>query len=502
MDHKPIVSAYENEWNPEIIDRYYKYLHQIAVDEWGYEIYPNQLEIVSSEGMMEAYATIGLPVCYPHWSFGKSFLDVQKRYRRGFMSLAYELVINSKPCVNYLMEENTLTTQILVMAHASFGHNHFFKNNYLFRQWTNPEWIIPFCVAAKAYIEECEDRYGADKVEEILDAAHTLRHYCVDKYQKPHKKKGAEEEARLKRLKWEQDHYNPLIKIKDEFPDARVEEPEKPDFDQTENILGFIEQYSPSLKDWERRIVQIVRRIGEYFYPQYHTNVANEGFAVWTHCNLIEELDRRGLVDEAFMMEFAYLHSGVLFQPDLAPPFNPYKLGSAIFDDIKRMCTNPTEEDAEWFPFIVGRPYLDVIKEAVRDFKNESFIQQYLSPKVIRDFRMFTLYDEHPNKVYYEVTAIHDDHGYRKIRDSLSRSHDMGIMVPRIEVYDVHNKSDRRLVLRHHMHRGRPLDEGTAEQVVKHIHRLWGFPVEAHSVDENMTQRRKYLEKGAIDFNI
>ncbi len=47
------------------------------------------------------------------------------------MGLAYELVINSNPCISYLMEENTMAMQALVIAHACYGHNSFFKNNYL-----------------------------------------------------------------------------------------------------------------------------------------------------------------------------------------------------------------------------------------------------------------------------------------------------------------------------------------------------------------------------------
>ena len=58
-------------------------------------------------------------------------------YRKGYSGLAYEIVINSNPCICYVMEENTMTMQALVMAHAAFGHNHFFKNNYLFKQWTD-----------------------------------------------------------------------------------------------------------------------------------------------------------------------------------------------------------------------------------------------------------------------------------------------------------------------------------------------------------------------------
>ena len=74
---------------------------------------------------MDAYASVGMPVNYHHWSFGKHFLATEKGYKRGQMGLAYEIVINSNPCIAYLMEE-TLTMQGLVIAHAAYGHNSFF----------------------------------------------------------------------------------------------------------------------------------------------------------------------------------------------------------------------------------------------------------------------------------------------------------------------------------------------------------------------------------------
>ena len=104
--------------------------------EFGLDTYPNQIEIITSEQMLDAYASSGLPIGYPHWSYGKEFIRNEQAYRRGMQGLAYEIVINSNPCIAYLMEENTMATQALVIAHACYGHNSFFKGNHLFRQWT------------------------------------------------------------------------------------------------------------------------------------------------------------------------------------------------------------------------------------------------------------------------------------------------------------------------------------------------------------------------------
>ena len=109
---------------------------------------------------MDAYASVGMPVNYRHWSYGKQFIATEKNYRRGHMGLAYEIVINSDPCISYLMEENTMAMQALVIAHAAYGHNSFFKGNYLFRMWTDASSIIDYLVYAQNYIAECEERHG------------------------------------------------------------------------------------------------------------------------------------------------------------------------------------------------------------------------------------------------------------------------------------------------------------------------------------------------------
>ncbi len=130
----------------------------IAEDEFGLDVYPNQIEIITTEQMLDAYSSIGMPQFYKHWSFGKNFATQESHYRKGLRGLAYEIVINSNPCISYIMEENTATMQTLVIAHAAFGHNHFFKNNYLFKQWTDAEGILHYLEFAKGFIAECEER--------------------------------------------------------------------------------------------------------------------------------------------------------------------------------------------------------------------------------------------------------------------------------------------------------------------------------------------------------
>src|SRR5437763_9190694 len=172
------------DWDTSLLERYDAAIGEIAA-EYALDTYPNQIEIITSEQMLDAYATTGLPIGYPHWSFGKEFIRNEQAYRRGAQGLAYEIVINSDPCIAYLMEENTMATQALVIAHASYGHNSFFKGNHLFRQWTAADAILDYLVFARRYVMECEERHGAVAVEAVLDACHALMRQGVDRYRRP-----------------------------------------------------------------------------------------------------------------------------------------------------------------------------------------------------------------------------------------------------------------------------------------------------------------------------
>ena len=200
----------QSEWTFDLIEHAHEEIRRVARN-FGLDTYPNQLEIITAEQMMDAYTSVGMPVSYNHWSFGKHFLSTEKSYKRGQMGLAYEIVINSSPCIAYLMEENSLTMQALVIAHAAYGHNSFFKGNYLFRTWTDADAIVDYMVFAKNYIAECEQRHGIDAVEMVLDSCHALQNYGVDRYKRPAKLSLAQENARQKeREEYAQSQVNAL----------------------------------------------------------------------------------------------------------------------------------------------------------------------------------------------------------------------------------------------------------------------------------------------------
>ncbi|CAN5737293.1 SpoVR family protein [soil metagenome] len=478
----------QSEWTFELIEQAHEEIRRVAQN-FGLDTYPNQLEIITAEQMMDAYASVGMPVSYHHWSFGKHFLSTEKSYKRGQMGLAYEIVINSDPCIAYLMEENSLTMQALVIAHAAYGHNSFFKGNYLFRTWTDADAIIDYMVFAKKYVSDCEERHGIEAVELILDSCHALQNYGVDRYKRPTKLSLSEErEKQQERERYLQSQINDLWRTLPRRDDTEVNvaAPRFPPEPQ-ENLLYFIEKYSPLLEPWQRELVRITRKISQYFYPQRQTQVMNEGWATFWHYTILYQLYDEGIVGDGFMMEFLQSHTNVVYQPPVSSRnfsgINPYALGFAMMRDIRRICEHPTEEDRVWFPDIAGGDWLKTLNFAMRNFKDESFIAQFLSPKLIRDFHFFSVLDD-DSKDQLSISAIHDESGYQAIRQQLAGQYNLGNREPNIQVWSVDLQGDRALTLRHNQYLRRPLNVQTNE-MLKHVARLWGFDVYLETVDQH-----------------
>jgi spore cortex formation protein SpoVR/YcgB (stage V sporulation) len=404
------------------------------------------------------------------------------------MGLAYEIVINSNPCIAYLMEENTMTMQALVMAHACYGHNSFFKNNYLFRTWTDASSIIDYLVFAKQYLSHCEEKYGISEVEDMLDSCHALMNYGVDRYKRPQKISMDEEQKRQKdREAYLQSQVNQLWKTIPNKGDLSAEHEYRFPSEPQENILYFIEKNAPLLKPWQREVVRIVRKISQYFYPQKQTQVMNEGWATFWHYTILQHLYQENLVTDKFILEVLHNHTNVVFQPEYHSKYysgiNPYALGYAMFTDLRRICEHPTEEDKEWFPDIAGSDWLETLHFAMQNFKDESFISQYLSPKIIRDFHLFAITDDDKESTL-EVAAIHNAEGYQQIRQTLSAQYNLSNIEPNIQVYSADITGDRSLTLRFIPNKRIPLSDNF-QQVLKHVHRLWGFNVQLEQLNED-----------------
>jgi stage V sporulation protein R len=492
------------DWDFPILQRVHDACEEIALGELGLNVYPNQIEVITAEQMLDAYSSIGMPLFYKHWSFGKHFAHHEAFYRRGLRGLAYEIVINSSPCISYLMEENTATMQTLVIAHAAFGHNHFFKNNYLFKLWTDAEGILDYLTFAKGYVARCEERHGQVAVERTLDAAHALMSHGVHRY--PGKKKldlREEEKRERERRAYEEHVFNDLWRTVPSGPgksasELSVERRRALLGLPQENILYFLEKSAPRLQPWQRELLRIVRHIAQYFYPQGQTKVMNEGAATYVHYRIMTRLHEQDRISDGDFLEFLQSHTNVVFQPSFDDQrfsgFNPYALGFAMMQDIERIVSDPGDEDREWFPDIAGLgDVMAVLREIWANYRDESFIGQFLSPRLMRHMRMFHLHDDPDESAGIKVEAIHDERGYRRIRRQLARQYDVGWTDPNIEVVDVDLAGDRRLLLRHTVVNGALLEEADAKRVLQHLADLWSYDVLLREVDAADTVLKEHV---------
>ncbi len=481
------------DWDFDLLWRTYDAIEDIAGTELGLITYPNQIEVITAEQMLDAYSSIGLPLMYHHWSFGKHFAQDETLYRKGMRGLAYEIVINSSPCISYIMEENPMSMQALVMAHAAFGHNHFFKNNALFQQWTDASGILDYMEFAKSYVSQCEERHGHLAVERVLDAAHALMSHGVHRYPKKRvydlrEEKRREEERRA----YHEQTYNDLWRTVPKSATSRrgshdLAERKKRLGLPEENLLYFLEKSAPRLHGWQREILRIVRNISQYFYPQKQTKVMNEGCATCVHYHILNRLHEQGRITDGTFMEVLHSHTNVVFQPDFDDRrfsgINPYALGFGMMQDIRRICLDPTDEDRVWFPDFAGnRDPWGTLRDAWANYRDESFIQQYLSPELIRKMRLFKVHND-SDAPSLEVTAIHNERGYREVRRALAASYDVSRLEPDIQIIDVDMAGDRRLILHHRVTDGVLLDEENAVPVLRHIANLWGYEVRLIEVD-------------------
>ena len=492
----------DSDWTFDDLSRVYEEIEKIAVDELNLTYYPNQIEIISSEQMLDAYTSVGLPIMYNHWSFGKRFVQEYSKYRSGQMGLAYEIVINSDPCISYCMEENTMTMQTLVIAHAAFGHNFFFKNNYLFKDWTDAGSINAYLTFAKKYISECEEKYGEREVEKILNSCHALQSHGVNRYKRPTKLSIHEEKSMQK----EREHFvtknvnhlwERLTKTTGDKSDA-----EFTGYDE-ENILYFMEKYSPVLEPWQREIVRIVRKTAQYFYPQSQTKVMNEGTATYTHYYIMNRLYDKGLLSDGQIQEFLLSHTGVVNQPSFDDVviykdsktgeekaysrysgINPYALGFDMFKDIERICKNPSEEEKVMFPDVAGKDFIEVFHDAVENYRDESFIRQFLSPALVKKWGLFVT-DDDSDSDHYKVSSIQDDEGFEDIRNSLAETYTIANYTPDIKVTDVDWKGDRTLELTHTAYNNVEISKDDINDMIKHIYRLWGHNIVLESYNHD-----------------
>ena len=399
---------------------------KIAKEKYDLDWFPIEYEILNYHEMIGAMAYVGLPTHYRHWSFGKSFERTITRYNLGMEGLPYEMIINSNPSIAYLMLENPTSTHLLTMAHC-VGHSDFFKNNRMFKETDPTNVISRFKAAGKRVQSYIEDpNIGIDKVEEILDACHSIQYQLP---RTPGIKRKTEAQAKEELFM----RTNGLLNVENGLVQKDY------------NLLGFIKKNARDLEDWEQDLIEMVETRSLYFMPQAQTKIMNEGWAVTIHEKIMKDLD----LPDKYHLSFLKTHNQVV-RPIIGR-VNPYHLGYMLFKSIE-----------EEYGF-------DECRAAREIHNDETFIRKYLTEDLCRELNLFS-YSYQKSTDNYTISEISDEEGWKSVRTSLIRN--TGLKgVPVVYVSDYDKKTNTLYI--NHEHDDRDLDLSYANRVYEQICSLW-----------------------------
>ncbi len=451
-----------------------------AVAKLGLNCYDQEFELCDHYQMLGYMAYSGMPSHYPHWSYGKQYEKLKTLYDYGVSGLPYEMVINAKPSIAYLMRDNSLLLQVLTMAHV-YGHNDFFKNNFTFRS-TRAELTVELFKAhamrVRKYVED--PSLGIDAVERVLDAAHALafqrrRNLAIRKLSREEQVKLTMEAAQPK-----PDSYRKIHRPAEfQAPDVN-----KVPLEPEQDLLLFIRDYNPYLTEWEKDLLTIVDEGARSFLPMIETKIMNEGWASYWHKRILDSLG----LDQGLYLEFLVRHNQVV-RP-IPGQINPYHLGLKIWEDIHRRYTNPTPEEIERDgpPDRTGDEKLFQVREVERD---TSFVRRYLTAELARELDLFKF---EPRGSDLVVSEVSDEDGFEEVKETLLRNIGTN-SIPVIKVEDADFGQNRTLYLRHY-HDGRDLHLEYAEKTLAYVYALWGRECALETVVRGRRILLIYNERG------
>lgn len=451
------------------------------VDDFGLDCYEQEFEVCDHGQMLGYMAYHGMPAHYPHWSFGKSYEKTKTLYDHGATGLPYEMVINSDPCLGYLMTDNSLCLQILTIAHV-YGHNDFFKNNFTFTSATQAsETLAKFKTAADRVRSYTEDpSIGIDKVESILDSAHALSMNCnrnagIRRLKPDEQRRRLVEQATLK-----EDPYEDLKPREDQEELDLRKIPLEPD----EDILLFIRDHNPHVMAWQQDLLTIVHEEAKYFLPQIETKIMNEGWASYWHHKIMNSLD----LPQDIYMEFLVRHNQVICPHPGG--INPYHVGFRVWHDIEQRFDEMKGNNSAGTGRLEksGRDKIFEVRESDRDV---SFLRRFLTEDLMRDLDIFEFEPKGDNLV---VTKVSDEDNWRDVKETLLRSIGM-YSHPVIKIYDADYGRNRALYLKHEAD-DRDLHIGYAEKTLGHLHQLWGHRVLLETIMKGKKTLLSYGEHG------
>ncbi|WP_254822846.1 SpoVR family protein [Haloglomus halophilum] len=346
----------------------------------GLEPFPVNYWIVDYDDMNELIAYGGFQTRYPHWRWGMQY-DRQQKQGQFMGGKAFEIVNNDNPAHAFLQESNSLADQKAVITHVE-AHSDFFRNNEWFGLFANdPDAAAMLERHAETIREYMEDpEIDREAVEAWID--HVL---CLEDNVDQHRafvpaetrgSDGEDVEAEVVAEKLDELELSDEVRdqvfdeewLESQEDDEEVRFPAEPEKD----ILAFLWNHGKAydaeaekaveMTEWQRDVLEILRKEAYYFAPQKMTKVMNEGWAAYWESKM--------MTDEAFagddeFLSYADHMAAVLGSPGL----NPYKLGLQLWNYVEN--TTNRREVVEKLLRVEGvtwRNFEDVIDlDEVRD---------------------------------------------------------------------------------------------------------------------------------------
>ena len=482
---------------PRTLEEHRRIIEQSARDE-GLDCYETIFEMLDFDQINQIAAYGGFPTRYPHWRFGMEYERLKKTHSYGLGKI-YEMVINNDPCYAYLLNDNELVDQKLVMSHV-YGHCDFFKNNHWFsktnrkmmdgmanhatRVWrhierqsfSEVEAFIDLCLSVENLIDPYlpfmkrqpspapRTQLGPDsrrtRAEEPQVTRYRAKPY-MERYINPPEELVAERERELKKL----------AAKKSAFPDQPLRD-----------VLLFILRYAP-LEDWQADILSLIRDEAYYFAPQGQTKIMNEGWATYWHSRLMTKYHLR----DHELITYCDHHSGTLATSP--GRLNPYKVGVELFRDIEERwnkgrfgkeyeeCDNIEQRRAWDTQLGKGR---EKIFEVRRVHNDVTFIDEFLTPEFVDRYKLYHYrYDPATNRM---VAVNRDFHQIKQRMLFMLTNHGQ----PYIYVVDG-NYANRGELYLAHKHLGMDIEIKFAAETLKNLHRFWRRPVHLQArIDDDM----------------
>jgi len=429
--------------------------------------------------MIAAYG--GFPTRYPHWRFGMEYLQMQRGYEYGLQKI-YEMVINTQPAYAYLLDNNTMMDQKLVMAHV-LGHVDFFTNNAWFTH-TNRK-MLDQMANHSARVRRYIDRHGVNEVESFIDKCLSIDN-LIDPH-RPHIRReplrsesGVSsstidvDQGRFPAKQYMDKYINPpeqLAAAAQLQTDLKAQASTFPAEPQRDVLLFVLEH--GQLQEWQQDVLGIIRDEAYYFAPQAQTKVLNEGWASFWHTQMMTQ----DLLTDAEVICYADHHAGtVAMRPG---SFNPYKVGLELLRDVEERW-DKGQFGSEWMAcedVAIKRDWdtgaglgREKVFEVRKTHNDVTFIDTFLTEDFVRKVGLFTT--EYDRSAGHFVIGSRDFAEVKK--QLLAMLSNQGNPVLKVTDGNHGNRGELELT---HTHEGPDIKLDWARESMANLAILWGRSV-------------------------